>query len=253
MNVIKTILVDDEANNRAILRSLLHNFSPECHIVGEAQNIRQAQELIERHQPNLAFLDVSLPPDNIFDWLKTLPQINFSIIFVTAHHHYALEAFGYSAVSYLLKPIDEQMLLKVLTQVRMNLQYKELAQTYQTLLYNLTQPSSQEVRICLPHSLGFDIVKASEIMYCSADSNYTFVYLRNEKPICISKTLSETENILPKEQFFRVHKSHLVNINYVKKFVKTDGGMLVMENNTELEISRRKKNEFLAFLEKKLL
>ena len=243
---MRVIIVDDETENRQILISLLKNY-PEIEIVGQASSVEEAEQEILSKKPDLAFLDVSLPPSNIFDFLQKLETIDFLIIFVTAHHEYALKAFEYSAVSYLLKPIDEGLFQKAIDNALETLKKEQNFKIYQTLLHNISNP--QETKICFPTSEGFDVVKASDILYCQADSNYTFVYLQNEAPICVSKTLSDIENMLPKQFFFRIHKSHLINTNHIRKYLKTDGGSVVMQNGDTLDISRRKKQEFLDFLQ----
>ncbi|MCU0436438.1 MAG: LytTR family DNA-binding domain-containing protein [Raineya sp.] len=246
---MRVIIVDDEIENRKILSKLLDKYE-NIEIVGEANSVQKAKTEIISKNPDLVFLDVSLPPDNIFDMLKELTTINFLIIFVTAHHEYALQAFEYSAVSYLLKPIDENLFEKAVENALQTLKKEQNFKIYQTLLYNLSNP--QDTKICLPTTEGFDVVKASEILYCQADSNYTFVHVQGEPTICVSKTLSDIENILPKQYFFRIHKSYLINTNYIKKYLKMDGGNVVMQNGDILDISRRKKQEFLEFLQKNL-
>ncbi|MFN3316813.1 MAG: LytR/AlgR family response regulator transcription factor, partial [Raineya sp.] len=190
---MRVIIVDDETENRQILTTLLKKY-PEIEIVGQAGSIEQAKQEISK-KPDLVFLDVSLPPNNIFDFLQSLETIDFLIIFVTAHHEYALKAFEYSAVSYLLKPIDEELFQKAIENALETLKKEQNFKIYQTLLHNILNP--QDAKICFPTSEGFDVVKASDILYCQADSNYTFVYLQNEAPICVSKTLSDIENMLP--------------------------------------------------------
>lgn len=245
MQKINVILVDDEVESRNILGKLLKKY-PEINIVGQAENTDQAENEILLKKPDLVFLDVSLPPNNIFDLLKKLPSIDFLIIFVTAHYEYALKAFDYSAVSYLLKPIEEELLYKAVENAIKTLKKEENFKIYQTLLHNISNP--QDTKICFPTIEGFDVVKSSDILYCQADSNYTFVHLQNEPTICVSKTLSDIENMLPKK-FFRIHKSYLVNTFYIKKYLKNDGGSVVMQNGDILDVSRRKKQEFLEFLQ----
>lgn len=243
---MQVIIVDDETQNRQILISLLKNY-PEIEIVGQASSVEEAEQEILSKKPDLVFLDVSLPPNNIFDFLQSLETIDFLIVFVTAHHEYALKAFEYSAVSYLLKPIDEDLFQKSIENALKTLKMEQNFKIYQTLLHNISNP--QDTKICFPTSEGFDVVKASEILYCQADSNYTFVYLQDNSPLCVSKTLSDIENMLPKQFFFRIHKSYLINTNHIKKYLKTDGGSVVMQNGDTLDISRRKKQEFLEFLQ----
>lgn len=247
---MRVIIVDDEAENRQILVTLLKNY-PEIEIVGQASNLEQAEQEINSKNPDLVFLDVSLPPNNIFELLQKLEKIDFLIIFVTAHYEYALKAFEYSAVSYLLKPIDEELFERAIKNALQTLRKEQNFKIYQTLLHNIANP--QETKICFPTAEGFDVVKADDILYCQADSNYTFIYLKDKAPICVSKTLSDIENMLPKQFFFRIHKSHLINTNHIIKYLKTDGGSVVMQNGNTLDISRRKKQEFLEFLQGKWL
>jgi two-component system LytT family response regulator len=253
MEKIRVIIVDDEAENRNIVATLLKEYTHEIEIVGQADCIETAIQEIESKKPDLAFLDVSLPPHTIFDMLQKLENKDFLIVFITAFHEYALKAFEYSAASYLLKPIDEFIFHKTIKQVLETLKQKQYFKIYQTLLHNLAVSNPQESKICFPTSEGFDVVKSSNILYCQADSNYTFVHVENEPTLCVSKTLSDIEAMLPKNQFFRIHKSFLINVNHIKKYIKTDGGSVLMQNGDILDISRRKKQEFLDFLQKTML
>jgi two-component system LytT family response regulator len=244
--MIKTLIVDDELENRNLLRHLLIPFKEELAIIAEADNLDTAENIIKTQKPELVFLDISLPPHNAFELLQRLPQIDFLIIFITAHHDYALKAFEYSAVSYLLKPLQEEQLYKAIQQAKGILSNKTIAKTYQTLLHNLQiNGFQQETKICLPTLEGFDVIVAQDIMYCCAESNYTFVYLQHASPICVSKTLAEIEEILPSPQFFRIHKSHLINLSHLRKYLKNQGGVVIMSDGKELNISRRKKAQFI--------
>ncbi len=247
--MIQALLVDDEQENRNLLTKLLLPYQHEIAVTGEAGTIQEAQAAILVLKPDLVFLDISLPPHNAFELLEALPKIDFLIIFITAHHDYALKAFEYSAVSYLLKPLQEDQLAKALEQAQSLLKHTSLAKTYQTLIHNLKYPTfSNETKICLPTAEGFDIILAQDIMYCCADSNYTFVHLQDALPLCVSKTLAEIEEILPFPQFFRIHKSHLINLNHLKKYLKNQGGIAVMSDGKELDISRRKKVQFIEHI-----
>lgn len=248
--MIKALLIDDEQENRSLLTKLLLPHQQEIAVIGEAATIQEAHTAILTLKPELVFLDISLPPHNAFELLEALPKIDFLIIFITAHHDYALKAFEYSAVSYLLKPLQEEQLDKALQQVQSLLKHTSLAKTYQTLIHNIKYPTfSNQTKICLPTAEGFDVVLAQDIMYCCADSNYTFVYLQNAAPLCVSKTLAEIEEILPFPQFFRIHKSHLINLNHLKKYLKNQGGTAVMSDGKALDISRRKKTQFIEHIQ----
>jgi two-component system, LytTR family, response regulator len=246
MENIRVVIIDDEEENRNILTTLLKP-DKRFEIVGKASNIKQGETEILLKKPGLVFLDISLPPHTIFEMLQGFKNIDFLIIFVTAHHEYAIKAFEYSAVSYLTKPIDESLLEKALENVVQIFHKEENFKIYQTLLHNISNP--KDAKICFPTTEGFDVVKASDIVYCQADSNYTFVYLQNDPTICVSKTLSDIENMLSQKFFFRIHKSFLINTNYIKKYLKTDGGSVIMQNGDALDVSRRKKQEFLELLQ----
>ncbi len=246
---IRSLIVDDEKENRSILRHLLGKYSPDIVVIGEADTAQSAQQMIEQFKPDLVFLDISLPPSNAFEMLKNLQRIDFLIIFVTAHHDYALQAFQYSAVSYVLKPIEENLFLSALEQVRHVFSVQHAAKMYQTLFHNLSLTSPRDVKVCLPTLEGFDVLQVSDLLYCIAESNYTFVHSSNKQSICVSKTLSQIEEMLPRNLFFRIHKSHIVNLNHVRKYIKNDGGMVVMADGKSLEVSRRKKTDLLAILQ----
>ena len=240
---LTAILVDDEANNREILRNYLTKYCTDVDLVGEASSIKEALLLIENNTTlDLVFLDVEMPFGNAFDLLDQLPDRTFETVFVTAYDQYALDALNNHAAYYLMKPINIDELIKAVAYVA------EIRQKEDALEDRLLKPKLGKVdgKITLPQQDGFQILNVSEILYCKADDNYTEVHLVNKK-ILVSKTLKYFEDALVDFPFARIHKSYLVNVNEVVKYRKGKGGSVVVSNGKELLVSASKKKDLLAY------
>jgi two-component system, LytTR family, response regulator len=246
--MIKAIIVDDEETSREVFRRLAGKHSDKLIIMEEASSAGQAYELIRQKQPDLVFLDVEMPHESGFDLLEKFDEIGFGIVFTTAFSQYALKAIKFSALDYLLKPIDETEFVKTIEKAE---QHKRNNYTIKpgiaTLLSNLRNSNRQE-RLALPSSDGLIIVELDKIISCTASSNYTMFRLSNGNEIVATRTLKEYEDILPEDDFFRLHKSTIVNMRFVEKYVKGEGGYVIMKDKSTYEVSRRKKNEFLQKL-----
>lgn len=246
MKLINTLIVDDEERGRTVIKELIHRYCPQVNLLAECDSTATAKAAISIHKPQLVFLDISMPKENAFEMLQTLGEINFEIIFITAHLHYSIQAFKYSAVDYLLKPVSEDLLVEAVRRVQERLHEKQLNQRIETLLHNFSSDSKIfGKRICIHGVKGFQVISLKDILYLEAESCYTIFHLNDEKKITSAKTISEYEEIIDDISFIRVHKSFVININYIKEYIKGDGGYVLLSNGQHIEVSRRKKEVFL--------
>jgi len=239
---VKAIIVDDEPKARENLQILLQDFVEGVEVVALSQNIAEATKAVKQHMPDVVFLDIQLQRETGFDLLTTLKDVNFEVIFTTAYTEYAIKAFKFSAIDYLLKPIDIEELKKAVAKVEKRMNHNVTSRLTQ-LVQNLRQGPS-DMRIALPTLEGLVFVNVQDIIYCEASSNYTQIVTAQEKYL-VSKTLKEYDELLSDHNFFRIHNSYLININAIKKYVKGDGGHVVLSNNVSLDVSKRKKEAFL--------
>lgn len=244
MKKIKAIIVDDEANARLALRNLINRFCDELEIIAEASNIEDAFEVIQKKEPEVVFLDIEMPKGNGFKLLEKFEKLPFKVIFTTAYDEFALKAIKYSALDYILKPIDVEELQLAVEKVG-----KMPFSTSPNQVNNLVnQVAGNTGRIVIPDADGMMLLEVKDIIRCESDSNYTKFFLTDGKKIMASKTLREFEDMLENEGFYRVHRSHLINIKHLNKYVKGEGGYVIMSDNSEVEVSRRKKSEFLQYI-----
>ena len=236
----RTLIVDDEAKGRMSLSAMLTLLEAPVELIDEAATVDEAVRKIELHKPDLVFLDIMLQRGTGFDILETLNYHQFQLIFVTAFDNFALKAFRYAALDYITKPIDPDHLKEALSRLRTN---ENIEQKLEALL---TNRKSLE-RIALPDAQGIRLVKTQDILYCHSQNNYTEFYFLDSKPIVVSKTLKEYEDLLTEQGFLRVHQSYLININRMSQFVKQDGGYVQMQDGTLIGVSRRKKEELLRY------
>jgi two-component system, LytTR family, response regulator len=230
------VIVDDEPQCISLLENLVAEYCPQLRISGSARNIPQAEELIRSTSPALVFLDVEMPGESGFQLLKKFPADQFLVIFTTAYDQYAINAIRASAVDYLLKPISIVELKEAVA--------KAVAQISAAAPFPVTPP--KRTKITLPTQDGLQFLKLDDILYCEGSSNYTFFWTRSGSKILVSRTLREYEDQLAGQEFFRIHQSYLVNLNFVRRYVRGRGGYVVMENNAELTVSARKRDQFLA-------
>lgn len=247
MEKIKTILVDDEPRGLTSLQRLLEFNCPELEIAAACDNADQAIQKIQLLKPGLVFLDIAMPEKNGFDLLHELGDIDFEIIFVTAHNDFMVQAFRFSAVDYLLKPVEDNLLIEAVKRAAKKIEEKTTGHNIDTLLHNLrNRGEGQKMKICIPSLKGFQVVKLSEIIYCEASSNYTNFHFTDRAAICASKPIHEFETLLDDAGFVRVHKSFVINLEHVKEYVRGEGGTVVLSNGHEVEVSRRKKEVFIS-------
>lgn len=241
------IIIDDEEGARESLANILNSFFPHIKLVGKADSATKGFELISEKKPNIVFLDIEMPNENAFDLIDKFDRIDFDIIFVTAYDHYAVQAIKASALDYLLKPIDVEELKFALEKYEVNKTNPQQSEQL-NLLMETVRNTTINKKIAIPESDGLTFVAINEIIRCESDGNYTSVFLKDGSKILSSKTLGDYEEILRTSPFFRTHRSHLINMNEIHKFVKGDGGYILMSDRSEVEISRRKKQDFLAQL-----
>lgn len=249
---IQAILVDDEFQSRNLLSRLLTHVADDIEVVGQAASVEEAYRLIREVKPGLVFLDVMLLDATGFDLIKRFDQIDFEIIFTTAHNEYAIKAFRYNAIDYLLKPIDPDELADAIQKARARWNAKEF--TSREHLENLYQavrnPNNLNKKIAIPTSDGFILQPLEEIIYCQAEGNYTQFFLSGQKRLLSSYTLKQYDAMLSDFNFFRAHKSYLINIDHVYQYKKGEGGTVIMSNGAEIEISRRNKEAFMHLFKK---
>ena len=239
---IRAIIVEDEAVSRDILRTYLSKYCPNVTLVGEASNINDAYELIQKNELELVFLDVEMPFGNAFDLLEKVEDRRFETVFVTAYDHYAIEALNNDASYYLLKPISIDELIKAVNIVT------EIKEKENELQNKVLSPkvSSASGKITIPQQDGFEVLDVNDIVFCKADDNYTEIHLANSKKL-VSKTLKYFEEVLLPYDFARIHKSYLVNINSVVKYKKGKGGSVIVTSGKEILVSSSKKATLLSY------
>lgn len=247
----KAIIIDDEINSCEMLEWQLKEFCPDVEIVGVFSLPEIALVEIPKRKPELVFLDIEMPRMNGFELLTKIGNINFEIIFTTAYDQYAIKAMKYSAIDYLLKPIENEELKNAVEKVKRK-NSKTSAEQISFLLEQLEVLKSKKKlqRIAISTAESFTFLDLDEIICCESDSNYTYVHLVNKEKILISKTLKLIEDILDKDYFLRVSQSFLINLSHVKKFVREDGGYLLMSNGMAVTVSRNKKDDLFEHFAK---
>lgn len=249
--VTKVIIVDDEEGARESISNILDQYFPEVQVIAKADNIEAAHRKITTYKPDLVLLDVEMPYGSGFDLLNRFDNIDFDIIFITAYDHYALKAIKYSALDYLLKPVDIDELRAAIKKHQEKPQ-DELPrkENIQTLMDNLGKADAPNGRkIGLPDGGGLIFVSVSDIVRCESEGNYTNIFLTSGKKILVAKTMGEYEEMFKGENFFRVHRSHLINVNHLKKFVKgSTANYVLLSDGSKADVSRRKKSEFIEYL-----
>lgn len=243
---MKAILVDDELDGIRTLKKMLELHCPQVNVIATCSDAIQAKQQIGAIQPDVVFLDIQMPGKSGLELLTELSVKDFEVIFVTAHNEYMLQALQYSAADYLLKPVDEDRLTEAVKRVEKRLEAGKKDEPTETLLYNLSKSANPaEMRLCLPTLKGFIVLKLEDIIYCEAERSYTMFHLVGNKTVTVSKPLFDYDNILKDTSFLRVHKSFLINLYHVKEYQRGEGGVVIMSDNAEIEVSRRKKDQFL--------
>jgi two-component system, LytTR family, response regulator len=247
--MIHAIIVDDEEKSRELLSKMLARYCPGISVAGTADSVDSAYEMIQRLKPGLVFLDIEMSGETGFDLLEKVENATFDVIFTTAYDKYAIRAIKFSALDYLLKPIDSEELVLAVKKVTDKASSSLSSGNLQFLVQNMRKKEGGFTRISLPTGSAYEIVNVNDIIRCESEGHYTNFVLSDKRRLLVSVSLKYYEDLLPSEVFVRVHHSHLININHVVRFLKVDGGYAVMSDNSQVEISRRKKDSFLQRLQ----
>ena len=249
MRKLKSILIDDERSSLESLAYELNAYCPDIEVVGTSKDPVEGLQLLLTSPPDVLFLDIEMPGMNGFELLQQLPEISFDVIFVTAYDQFAIKAFDFNAVDYLLKPVRKAKLIQAVQKVQDRHQHMLNKNGLEALIQNIrVQTRSGLEHIALPTSDGFSMVHINDISHLQADSNYTWVYLANQKKYLVAKTLKEMEGMLEFPQYFRAHKSYLVNLNHVERYVRGQGGCLVLKGGIQIPVARTQKSELMEML-----
>lgn len=245
--MLKVVIVEDELHSRETLRNLLTEFCSQVEIMAMAPTLADGVYAIKTLRPDLVFLDIELQPHTGFELLEQVPNINFQVIFTTAYEHYALKAIKFSAIDYLLKPVDVEELVEAVDKVQKIRDQENRNQRVEVLLNNMQNLNNNQHTITLSTLEGMEFVPVSDIIRCEAMGAYTHFVLRNGKKILVSKHLKEYENLLADHRFFRVHQSHLINLTEVARFVKPDE-QVILKNGDVIKVAHNRKENFLAMM-----
>jgi two-component system LytT family response regulator len=243
----KILIIDDEKPTRDLIKRMIESFGFEVEVFNDGENVKSGIESIHRIQPDLVFLDIQMPDGNGFDVLRSIEEIKFEVIFVTAFQEYAIQAIKFSALDYILKPIDLEELKLSLSNALSKLNEKSDASIFQALQHNI-QPQNKRKLVLKTQESNY-VVDIEDIVRCESDKNYTFFYLKTGKKILVSRTLKDFDILLSPFQFFRVQQSHLVNLNFVDRYDKHDGGSVIMKDGASIPLSPVKKELFFKMLE----
>ena len=248
--MITCILIDDERNALEMMEWLLKTYCPQVRILDMCSSAEAGIEAINKKRPDVVFLDIEMPRMNGFDMLEQFEKPFFDVVFCTAYDQFAIKAFHYSALNYLLKPIDPDDLINTIKRIEEKKSVPTKEQLALLLQSMQQSPKATPQRIALSSGDGLIFIPTNDIVYCEAESNYTTVVLVGGKKVVVSKVLKEIDEALSGPDFFRVHSSFLINLNHIKKFVRVDGGYIVMDNDATINISRSRRQEFMEMFSK---
>ncbi|MBB6111555.1 two component transcriptional regulator, LytTR family [Mucilaginibacter lappiensis] len=252
MTSIRSIIIDDEPNNIENLQLIVATHSTDVVILTTASKAAEGIKAIQDHQPDLVFLDIQMPGQSGFDLLRALPEIKFEVIFITAYDKYGIQAIKFSALDYLLKPIDIAEFKLAIAKAKQKISHRQQNHSIENLLQYIKAGQKEIPKITLPTLTGIMYVKITDIVRCEASNNYTTFYLQNGEQVLVCKTLKDFADILKPHQFVRTHQSHLVNQQYVKSYLREDGGTLLLNDQTKVPISRQNRELVKETLSKSL-
>lgn len=252
--MIKAVLIDDDGNLREGMKVMIAQYAPEIQIIGEADSVKSGTELMEAAKPDIAFLDIMMNDGTGFDILEKLNErlgnVTSHIIFITAHEEFAIKAFRFSALDFLLKPVNPDDLQSVLRKIKNVIHQNTDNRNIGLLLENIQKKTDSFKKIALSTSDGIHLFEIKNIIRCESVDNYTKFHFKNHKMVMISKTLKEYEELLSDQGFERIHQSHLINLNELKSYIKKDGGFVVMSDDSQLPVSQRKKERLQELINK---
>ncbi len=243
--MVKTLIIDDETNARKIIRSIVESVPQEFEIIGEAHNVKSGLEQIKKHRPDLVLLDIDMPDGNAFNLLEEIGKVDFRIIFITAHSDFAIQAFKFSAIDYILKPIVSTELFRALDKAKKTFEMEEVNLKLDALLSNLKSNDAKK-KVVLKTSGSILCVDIDDIYFCESDGgSYTRFHFKDKSKFLVSKPLKEYDEMLSAFNFFRIHKSYLVNLDKIISYEKQAGGSVILDNQIELTVSHRRREPFL--------
>lgn len=243
--MIRAVIIDDETHSRDSLKEMLRIYCPDILIVGEADGVQSGLSAVDTYNPELVFLDIKMPDGTGFDFLQKTTSLNFKVIFVTAFEEYAIKAFKFNAVDYITKPLDAGELISAVDKAKQIVNKSDVNESLRLLLESMNKPHSQQNRKIVLRTLNtVHVIEIDRIIRCESDRNYTAFYLVDEEKILISRSMKEFEEMLEGHGFLRVHNSHLINLNFIRKFLK-DELILVLRDNTNIPVAYRKRDELL--------
>jgi two-component system, LytTR family, response regulator len=249
MQKLKVIIIDDEANSRNTLRQKISTYCKGLEIIAECEDGESGIVAIDRVNPDIVFLDVEMARMNGFVMLQQVNNRDFELIFTTAYDHYAIRAIRYSALDYLVKPIDIEELKAATAKAIEKRKLRSPNERIETLLHNLLDEKNLGNRLAIPSQEGLRFVETADIIYLEAESNYTIIYITPGIKITVAKTLKDFEELLSRQLFIRIHHSHIINKKHIQRYIRGDGGQVVMSNGKTLDVARRKKEEFMKAIE----
>jgi two-component system, LytTR family, response regulator len=247
MQVLKAILVDDELSSLQNLQFKIQEYCPSIKVVAQTQNPEEGIRMILQNKPDVIFLDIEMPRMSGFKMLEQIPEVDFEVIFITAYNHYAINAIRISAFDYLVKPVAIEELQQTVERLG-SFNTKKTRERAENLKKNLANPKSQEDHIAIPTNDGLEFIQIKQIIRLESSSNYSKLVLLNGQHMLVTRQLKDFEEILQDYRFYRVHHSHLVNLNFIAKYVRGDGGQITMRNGDIIDVSRRKKEVFLKLI-----
>jgi two-component system LytT family response regulator len=247
MHQLKAILIDDELPSLQNLQHKLTEFCPDVNVVAATQKPEEAIQLIEHHRPDVIFLDIEMPRMNGFKMLEEIKEKKFDIVFTTAYNHYAIDAIRISAFDYLVKPIAVKDLQNSVARL-LKTQHKQIPEKLDILRQSLADSRSQNDKISIVTSEGVEFFEISQIIRIESSSNYSKIHFKDGKVLLVTKLLKDFEEILTPYRFYRIHNSHLINLSYIKKYLRGDGGQVLLQNGEVIDVARRKKEEFLKLI-----
>lgn len=246
---MQVVIIDNEAPIRRTLKQILKLYCPGVEVIGEANGVQSGLELLAEQEPDLVFLDIEMNDGTGLDLLQQIPNREFEVVFVTAYDRYALEAFKFSAIDYLLKPVDPDDLVDAVNRAKEARDKANLSVQLSVLLNNMQSMSQGEKKIVLRDTESIYVLEVKEIIRCQAEGSYTRFFLGDDTEVLVSRHLKSYEQMLAGYGFFRSHHSHLINLHQIKRFDKSDGGMLIMRDQSSLPVSSRRKTQLLDLLE----
>jgi two-component system, LytTR family, response regulator len=247
--VLRVIIIDDEQNAREAITTVIQQYTFGIEIVAEASTVREGIEQIKKYRPDLILLDIELTDGNGFEILERMDPIHFKVIFITAFHEYAIQAIKSSALDYIVKPVQPRELINALDKAKEAVVNEHLQLQVLAFLKNIKSDSESPEKLILKTAESIFLIDVKEIIRCESDKNYTTFIMNDGRKLLVSKTLKEFDELLTRSHFFRTHQSHLINLQYFVRYDKSDGGFVVMSDNSKVPVSLRKKDDFIKVLE----